>query len=198
MLYGGNLQGLFGQIFFKRVLVNSRSLTQEPPDSHRLSLLLSLLAGLRKCTWGRCSVLCTDSERGNQFSVENVIPQERTVSGNRQGTQSSRSKFVVTISVNQLRSWQMTECHLNTWVLLSVFTTSCFEKKLHLDFRSKQESLLLVKLEMPQAVAAFSEVLQKTEPWRASTSVAAPWAAAALLDSHQVCNSTGQSNCFLI
>lgn len=30
-------------------------------------------------------MLCTVSERGKQFSLENVTPQERTVSGNRQG-----------------------------------------------------------------------------------------------------------------
>lgn len=146
-------------------------------------------------------MLCTISERGKQFSVENVIPQERTESGSRQGMQLSCSKFVVTISVNQLSSWYMIECHLNTWVLLSVFTTSCFEKQLHLDFRSKQESLLLVKLEIPQAIAASNEVLQKTESWRASTCswFTAPWAAAALPDSHQVHTlSTGQSDCFLI
>lgn len=59
-------------------------------------------------------MLCPISERGNKFAVENVIPQERTISGNRQGMHLSRSKFVVTISINQLSSWHMTECHLNT------------------------------------------------------------------------------------
>lgn len=103
------------QVFFSRLLVNSKSLTQELPDSHRW-MPFTASAGwiLRKSTYGRCSILCTISERVKQFSVESVIPQERTVIGNRQGMQLSCSKFVVTISINQLSSWHMTECHLNT------------------------------------------------------------------------------------